>query len=213
MIRTVGKNKKKQNDWFDKECTVKKRYVKILLKRFQRSKKGCNELRVMYVKERKEYKQLLFKNKSDFDQVRLTQLQQSINDPKLFWKTIRSVGRKRVICNNITKEQWYKHFFNVFNAVTFMPDETDMVAENEEIRENQFNEAISKQEISGSIQKLKSGKSAVPDKIVSEMLKHTDDTVIDFLVALFNQLFNLGAFPLEWSKSIIVPSCNFRKDE
>ena len=43
MIRTVRKNKKKRNDWFDKECTIKKRSVKRLLKRFQRS-----NLRVIY---------------------------------------------------------------------------------------------------------------------------------------------------------------------
>ena len=45
------------------------------------------------------------------------------------------------------------------------PDETaDMqVAEDHEVHENLFNEAISKQEVTGSIQKLKSGKSAGPD--------------------------------------------------
>ena len=37
MIRTVRKYKKKRNDWFDKECTIKKRSVKRLLNRFQRS--------------------------------------------------------------------------------------------------------------------------------------------------------------------------------
>ena len=63
------------------------------------------------------------------------------------------MNRKRVIYNSITEEQWYKHLFNTFNAVTFMlnPDETDMVVEDEEIYENLFNEAISKQEVIGSI--------------------------------------------------------------
>ena len=52
---------------------------------------------------------------------------------------------------------------------------------------------------------MKSGKRAGPDQIVGEMLKHADDTVIDFLDELFHRLFDLGTFPLEWSKSIVVP--------
>ena len=45
MIRTVGKKRENANDWFDEECTHKKRTVKTLLKRFQRSKKENTECR------------------------------------------------------------------------------------------------------------------------------------------------------------------------
>eukprot|EP00745_Piridium_sociabile_P027424 TRINITY_DN4419_c0_g1_i9.p1 TRINITY_DN4419_c0_g1~~TRINITY_DN4419_c0_g1_i9.p1 ORF type:complete len:266 (-),score=25.53 TRINITY_DN4419_c0_g1_i9:396-1193(-) len=37
------------------------------------------------------------------------------------------------------------------------------------------------------------------------MLKHANSKVVDFLVALFNNLFQSGTFPTEWAKSIIVP--------
>ena len=37
------------------------------------------------------------------------------------------------------------------------------------------------------------------------MLKHSDTSIIDFLVVYFNKLFDSGVFPKEWSKSIIVP--------
>ena len=36
------------------------------------------------------------------------------------------------------------------------------------------------------------------------MLKHASDGVIDFLVTLFNTVFDHGTFPQEWSESIIV---------
>ena len=37
------------------------------------------------------------------------------------------------------------------------------------------------------------------------MLKNVNEAVIQFLVALFNDVFNKGIFPQAWSKSIIVP--------
>ena len=52
---------------------------------------------------------------------------------------------------------------------------------------------------------LKPGKLRGPDEIVSEMLKHADALVINYLLAYFNKLFESGIFPTEWSKSIIVP--------
>ena len=82
VIRTIGK-KKNVNDWFDEECKQKKRTVKRVLKRFQRSKKENIEIREMYIKERKEYKQLLTRKKNEFDQRRIEKLKQSINNPKI----------------------------------------------------------------------------------------------------------------------------------
>ena len=56
-----------------------------------------------------------------------------------------------------------------------------------------------------SIKHLKNGKSAGVDKILGELLKNANNIVVDFLVTLFNALFENGTFPTEWSKSIIVP--------
>ena len=74
-----------------------------------------------------------------------------------------------------------------------------------EIDEPLFNSPITKEEVQRSIRHLKNGKSAGPDKVVSELLKHGNSTVMDYLLALFNTLFNRGMFPLDWAKSIIVP--------
>ena len=100
----------------------KKRTVKRALKRFQRSKKENTEYRETYVSERKEYKQLLAKKKTESDRARTAKLKQSKkttknkNDPKLFWQTIRSVNWTVTIHNDITNEQWYDFFFQVSNT-------------------------------------------------------------------------------------------------
>ena len=36
-----------------------------------------------------------------------------------------------------------------------------------------------------------------PDKIIGEMLKHANEVVIDFLVKLFNKIFDGGIFSRE----------------
>ena len=93
-------------------------------------------------------------------------------------------------------------FFNTFDS---LPDEEngDDVIEDEVACV--FGVAISRDEVTASIRNLKPGKSAGPDEIISEMLKHAHDSVIEFLIQLFNKLYDEGIFPTEWSKSIMVP--------
>jgi len=207
MVRTIGRKKKRNQEWFDYECVQKRKLVRKLLHSFQRAKDNSKEKREKYVQERKEYKKLLKKKKDDYDQARLAKLRQSITDPKVFWQTIRSVNRRVVIYNNITTEQWYDHFFHVFNTVDDHPQNSEEVVDDNVSSDDvpMFSDAISRAEVCASIGNLKSGKSAGPDMIVSEMLKHGGDLVVDYLVNLFNRLFDSGSFPVEWSKSIIVP--------
>ena len=62
-----------------------------------------------------------------------------------------------------------------------------------------FGEAISRDDVTAARRKKS------PDKIFSEMLKHANESVIDFFAQFFNKLYDEGIFPTEWSKSIIVP--------
>ena len=95
IVRKIGKKKKHANDWFDNERTQKKKTVKRVLETFQRSKKENTEYRETYVSERKDYKQLLAKKKTESDRARTAKLKQSKKKPPkthLFWQTIRSVN-------------------------------------------------------------------------------------------------------------------------
>ena len=56
-----------------------------------------------------------------------------------------------------------------------------------------------------SVCKSKNGKAAGPDGIISEMLKHASDQIVNFLVKYFNVLFDEGIYPLNWCESIILP--------
>ena len=210
MIRSVGRKKKMFNEWFDGECKTKKRVVKAALQRFRRAKllNEKTEKKRVYVKERREYSNLIKDKKKSFDEKRIKRLKESVNDPKLFWKTIRSVNRKNVIYNEVSIRQWHDHFANVFNLYEDETEENDVRDDNmldANIDEPLFNDFITKDEVLESIKKSKIGKSAGPDRMISEMLKYSNVYVVDFLLQLFNHLFDNGLFPVEWSKSIIIP--------
>ena len=207
MVRKVERKKKMFNDWFDDECQKKKRLVKRTLQQFQRAKDLEDKLikKFKYIEERKQYIRLRKDKKRDYDNKRLLKLKNSIKDTKLFWSTIRSLNRKNIIYNSISSQQWYDHFLKVFNPVGDVVESDIEYISDEPGNEPLFNEPISLKEILDSIHRLKGNKSAGPDKIINEMLKNLNMPVMEFLVQLFNSLFNNGIFPAEWCKSIIVP--------
>ena len=87
-------------------------------------------------------------------------------------------------------------FFNKFDS---LPDEENEYDVTEDEVAGIFGETISWDEVTAGIRNFKPGKSAGPDKIISEMLKHANERVIDFFVQLFNKLYDEGIFPKEWS--------------
>ena len=76
-------------------------------------------------------------------------------------------------------------FFHTFDS---LPEEENGDDVMEDEVEGVFGEAISRYDVRASIRNLKPGKTAGPDKIISEMLKHANERVIDFLVKRFNKL-------------------------
>ena len=208
MVRTVGRGCKKVNDWWDDECEHKKKEVKRLLKRYQRCKTLNDKIqkRIDYTNSRREYTDLRKSKEKKFEEERLKKLTESVTDSKAFWSVIKSVNRKSFIYNNIPMQQWQDHFMGVFNDLdnNVTITENDLADENEEFVPL-FNDAITKEEVQAGIKHLKSGKSAGPDKIVGEMLKQRNTTVVEFIVQLFNNMFEKGHFPSEWAKSIVIP--------
>ena len=64
---------------------------------------------------------------------------------------------------------------------------------------------ITAEEVLNSIKRLNTGKAGGIDGIVSEMLKAGGTVVVQFLVKLFNRVFDSGTYPKEWSKAILIP--------
>ena len=112
---------------------------------------------------------------------------------------------------SISKDDWYEHFFNVFNLVNTNSEETinNNVVNIQPIQfvNNQgiLNCIITHEEICISIKNLKKGKSAGPDGLVAEMFICLQHMIVPYLSELFNDIFHRGIYPDLWTKSVIVP--------
>jgi len=63
---------------------------------------------------------------------------------------------------------------------------------------------IARSEVTEAINHLKKGKAAGINNIPAELLK-TDTTTVDILHSICNKIWQSGVWPMQWTKSIIVP--------
>ena len=107
----------------------------------------------------------------------------------------------------ISKEDWYKHFQNLFKTTENInvPVELEIDAPDDEIEFLIFSSEITDDEILAAIKHLKVGKSAGPDNLIPEFFKRSIHIILPVLNKLFNRPFLNGYFPPCWSKSILVP--------
>ena len=208
---TIGKNYKKP--WFDSDCWRKRQEARLALRQFKRCKivETKNDLRVRYCDLLRQYKHLLNEKQRDYKKHLIRTINDSKNDPKMFWKTIKSVSKVAQTTNDITNDQWFQHFKTVFNPDGLQCSD-DLVDNNDSTYVNGSNydisdleKEISESEVKDAIKALKNDKAAGPDRLCSEFYKCADTYVIHFLTSYFNELFNFGKFPSEWSEAIIQP--------
>ena len=103
------------------------------------------------------------------------------------------------------KIYWKKHDGD---DVSQENNENDSRADNDDDNDYfSLNRPISVEEIQLALRKLKTGKAAGPDGIISEFLKHAckSNAFIGFLVKFLNVLFDRGTYPESWSESIVIP--------
>ena len=90
-----------------------------------------------------------------------------------------------------------------------MGDEHSILGEHDNNMNNQelsdiLNRIITVDEVKKVILKLKNGKAGGIDKIIPELIKAFDDSVIDVITLILNKIFDSGDFPQEWALGIIV---------
>ena len=208
----VGEERPRQPAlWFDGECKSAKTITRQCLNDFRRSRLDVD--RELYVEARKQYKALTKNKKMSFNRNKALHLASHERNSKMFWKEIKqlSVKKKLDVSKDITDTQWLDHFQQLFNVNIIAQDDGMGASEPTKVREvtddlcAELNAAITEYEVLEAIHNLKKGKACGTDKVLAEMLKLIDKLAITFLTTLFNNLFNNGIYPDEWSKAIIVP--------
>ena len=187
--------------WFDNECHNKRKEVRKLLKKFRRTNNSTD--RENYCRTRREYKYLLDRKKKDHNRNIINRLVASIDKQNEFWQTLKNIcPKKKSTRNQIKLDEWYNYFKTLLDKDT---DENVDPVYDDELENAAFNRPISEEEILFAITRLKCGKAAGPDKIVSDFLKNASVFIIPFLVKFLNEIFDKGIYPNFWSESIILP--------
>jgi hypothetical protein len=196
-------NKKK--DWFDVDCCVARKSVRRKLNLFRRSLKACD--RDAFCVARREYKNLLYRKKKEFNYALLHDLVSSVNDQYSFWDKVRKISIKgKTVRNTVTMETWFKHFKELLEKDDMREDVfVDDDYDDDDDENDVLNAEITRDEILLALKKLKCKKAAGPDGVIGEFLKYSGEIVVDFFVQFFNALFDRGLFPDSWTESIILP--------
>ena len=192
---------RKDDEWFDRECLTERRNVRRMLRIFRKNRNEEN--RHNYCKARREYKNLLKRKKKSFNDAIFDKLLESVNNQQSFWQAMVKLRCKKFQPkHNISMQQWYDHFKRLLDQDVGNHDDTLHI---DDSYEEDLDRPISREEIIIALKKLKPRKSAGPDGMIGEFFKYSGILTINFLVKLFNKLFDEGIYPDDWVESIILP--------
>lgn len=200
-IVVIGGGRKGKPKWFDKECFLKKKEVRCRLRRCRKTK--SKEDYTEYAKMKREYKIMITRKKRAQQSIDLDNMLNSVGKPNQFWAEIRKHKSKHFVTNTISETDWVRHFETVFNEGFVVDDTTTDIDSNRQ--DDILDKEISEREIVKAINKMKDGKAAGNDGILSEMLKNCKQVIVPFLFKYFNAMFCRGYFPRKWSEATIVP--------
>ena len=96
--RVCVNGRRKGFDWFDEECKAQRRLVRKLLKKFRRSLEAHD--RVSFCQVRRQYKNLIFRKKRQYNQTMIDTLVSSVNCQKEFWDNVHKIIPKRKTVKN-----------------------------------------------------------------------------------------------------------------
>jgi len=198
----------RSHKWFDRECVLNKRKIQTLLRKFQRTPSSCNRLE--YIKGRNAYKELIRRKKKLYRQEVTNKLITSLKDCKSFWQQVKMMRSRRNVPCSISADMWVQHFMDVFAspsepALPVYSSQQMYLRGATSVEPELLNSVITAEEVVEGMHHLKTGKAPGVDGVLSEMLKCSSSYIVQYLVKMFNTIWESGTFPRSWGKSIIVP--------
>ena len=216
--------------WFDRDCEKKKKEARqalLAMNKINGIKKAEEHKRAKdkYLDSRLEYQKLIREKRKQYKRDMQDKLVNSRNDARTFWGEIRKISYRRQKQANISIERWGEHFNQVFNPEgetleggieeaiegergieEHRPrEERGEVGRREIIEDEDLDGEITREEIIGGIDRQKNGKAGGLDEVSAELLQLTKGKLLEFLIKLFNIMFDTSTFPLRWAKAIVVP--------
>ena len=218
--RRVGGKKRNGSEWWNEEVKRAVEYKKRLFEEWLQGKDRVKYER--YKEQRREVKVIIRRAKRDADWRWGRRLEENYDrNNRMFWKEVKSVRKKgdnssctikdangiMVSDSTRVKSRWVEHFKVLLNVRD--DSEAEVANGGNDRRVNNLeveNEAeVSKVEVEGAMRGMKAGKSPGMDGCRVECLKYGGETVVMWLVRLFNVCLREGVVPADWTNACIVP--------
>ena len=217
--RVLGGGVKKGSEWWNdrvREVVAdKRRAYEVWLQR-----KNAETYEV-YKEKRRSVKRVVREEKRKADERFGRKLSESYQcNRKMFWKEVKRVRKggereekvkdangKVLVEKAEVSERWAEYFDELLNVEDVR--EAKVVAVGGQGGMPVFgrlnNEEIDKGEVRRELHKMKSGKTPGLDGCAVEFLKKGGDSVVEWLVRLFNVCFVAGMVPVDWCSACVVP--------
>ena len=193
-----SKKGNKKKPWYSMDCRALKRNLDYTCKAINKHPENT-ELRGTFYKLRREYKKILRKKKLDYERNLIQKLEESSQQGNDFWKKfqkINSTKDKETLPEPIDIQNYFSNLYNE-NL------ESDLIYElNNRNSRKGIDFEITLEEIKIHLNKLKNKKAAGEDEILNEMLKSSNDVLIEVYRKLFNIIIKTEKYPREWSTTL-----------
>ena len=180
------------NQWFDRECKVKRRETRQALLRFKKT--NDDKDKHIYVQKRSQYKSTIAEKKNKYERSVHHELFSNKQNSRKIWDSVRKARQKKKTLPDIEITKWETHFRNVLNHSSSITDQIDdhdrtrPQANRASMSDYHMNEMcideldrpISKEEVRQSIRNLKQGKAPELDNICGEYLKYAEANITPF---------------------------------
>ena len=201
MVRRKIKRRKKRElghkDWWDRNCSRKKRRLKRM---FRRWKEGRVE-KDKFIEEKKKFRELIEKKRKDKRKEEEKELR-GLKKEADIWRYINRTRSKREnMENKIEKEVWRQHFMDLLEG----REEEDDAEGGQQREEMDHEDMLGEEEILMAVGKMKLKKAAGVDGIPMEAWRYAGEGLWKKLVDLLRLIWKCGTLPRDWRKSIVVP--------
>ena len=207
--KTEGKNnfkhKKKWKKWFDQECRDQKNITrKLAIHKHQHPEDS--QLRTKHNEELKKYKKLCSRKKYVFEQQQIDRITALADNTNEFWKEWKHFDDTIPLedsIKNIDGKRWEGYFSKLYD------DQTDNINEGTQDNvvsdPNPIDAIYTPEELDTTIAKLKVKKAAGLDRLLTEFIKASPDSMRKLLLRMINTIYSTNIVPKSWCLGIITP--------
>lgn len=136
------------------------------------------------------------------------------DNPKSFWKYVRSMTKSRIIPGELRKyngemastEKSKAQTLNGYYQMVFMADDTSMPeAEFKEVDKDLRRVIFDQEAVAKKIKTLRTASAAGPNEIHPRQLKEASNKLVEPLTRLFQFSIDKGTLPYEWQLANVTP--------